>query len=114
MRRMERGFNQSALLARPLAEALGLAYDGRLLRRRRHTRRQALVPRERRAENVRDAFAVGRGRDVQGQGILLVDDVVTTGHTIGECARVLRQAGAREVWVASYARAGMGTAEPEE
>ena len=106
-RRLLRGFNQSHLLARALAEASGRPYDARLLRRRRFTRRQALVPREKRAGNVKGAFAMGRRREADGKGVLLVDDVVTTGETIKECARVLMEAGAREVWIACFARARM-------
>jgi ComF family protein len=113
-RRLTRGFNQSDLLARTLASAQGLSYTPRLLRRLRNTRRQALIPRDRRAENVKGAFAVRDGAQVRDMGILLVDDVVTTGFTIDECARVLRESGAREVWVASFARAGMGRPGDEE
>lgn len=114
-RRLERGFNQSDLLARALARAHGLAYDGRLLQRRRYTKRQALVPRDLRARNVEDAFALRRHASaIAGAGILLVDDVVTSGHTIHECARQFTDAGAREVWVASFARAGMSRTEDEE
>lgn len=107
VRRWTRGFNQSELLAGALAMQSGLPMDRRLLRRKRYTRRQALMARERRQENVAGAFALRRGRDVNGKGILLVDDVVTSGYTINECARVLREAGAREVWVACFARVGM-------
>lgn len=107
-RRILRGFNQSLLLARPLARVGQSTLDPHLLRRVRHTRRQARVPRERRARNVRNAFQVRHPERVRDQGVLLVDDVVTSGETVGECARVLREAGAREVWVACFARAGLG------
>lgn len=113
-RRMARGFNQSLLLARPLAQALTLPLKPEILRRRKYTRRQALLPREKRGENIRGAFGLAAGADVAGLGILLVDDVVTSGATAEECARVLKAGGAREVWVASYARAGMGGPEPED
>ena len=114
VRRLGRGFNQSELLARPLATALDLPLETRLLRRRRFTRRQALVPRDRRAANVHDAFSLAGHRNLSRLGVLLVDDVVTTGHTIDECARVLKEAGAREVWIASFARAGMGRPGEED
>lgn len=113
-RRMGRGFNQSALLARPLAKALRLPMHSGILRRRKYTKRQALLPRDQRGENIRGAFRLSGRADVIGLGILLVDDVVTSGATIEECARVLKAGGAREVWAASYARAGMGGPEPEE
>jgi ComF family protein len=109
-RRFWRGFNQSDLLAEALAEELGLPCRLNLLRRVRHTCRQALLPRERRAENVRGAFALGdvASAGLDGVGVLLVDDVVTTGNTIEACARALLDAGAREAWVACFARAGAG------
>ncbi len=106
LRRARRGFNQSHELARRLAHALALPLKPGLLRRRRYTRPQVRVARERRAENVRGAFVVGRAyRGAPLPGVLLVDDVVTTGATVGECARVLTEAGAAQVWVASFARA---------
>ncbi len=106
-RRIARGFNQSDRLARTLAQALDLPYAPKLLRRVKHTRRQALIPKDRRADNVKGAFRLGKGFEIRDQGVLLIDDVVTSGHTIEECARVLRDGGAREVWVASFARSGM-------
>lgn len=103
-RRLRRGFNQSERLAEALGEATGLPVT-RSLRRRRHTRPQARLSPERRAENVRGAFALARGAEPpEGRGVLLVDDVVTTAHTIEECAKVLVAEGATEVWAACFAR----------
>jgi ComF family protein len=110
-RRFWRGFNQSDLLAEAMAEELGLPCRLELLRRVRYTPRQALLPRERRADNVRGAFALSdnvSAGELSGLGVLLVDDVVTTGSTIDACARALLDAGAREAWVACFARAGAG------
>lgn len=100
-RRMWRGFNQSGLLASELAGACELPFEN-LLRRRKHTKMQAHLPRAKRAENVRGAFAARRGE--MPDGVLLIDDVVTTGSTVIECARTLRGAGVRRVWVACFAR----------
>lgn len=112
-RRAWRGFNQAELLGRSLASAAHLSFQPRLLRRVRHTRMQVRVPAHRRADNVRGAFACA-SRQGQGiPGVLLVDDVVTSGHTVAECARVLRSAGCPEIWVASFARAGSVRAETE-
>ena len=103
-RRAFRGFNQSDILAERLSEHLNLPMKPEMLRRVRHTKRQVRVPREKRADNVRGAFAVDRSLSNPIPGVLLVDDVVTSGHTVGECARVLTGAGAPQVWVASFAR----------
>jgi predicted amidophosphoribosyltransferase len=68
------------------------------LRRTRRTPPQVGQSRDRRAHNIRGAFAMEPRRDVAGKRLVLVDDVRTTGSTLAECARVLREAGAAEVF----------------
>ena len=99
----ERGYNQSWEITRRLASALDATTDARLLLRVRETPPQmALVP-GKRAANVRGAFAVEptRRAELRGRTVTLVDDVMTTGETAGELARVLHAAGAStvQVWV---------------
>ncbi|NIA20996.1 MAG: ComF family protein [Anaerolineaceae bacterium] len=101
-----RGFNQSSLLARALGRRGLEAPQRRVLVRTRDTPPQVGLSMTARRENVRGAFRVRRPGQVKGQRILLVDDVMTTGATAGECARVLRRAGARSVTVAVVAVAG--------
>jgi len=72
--------------------------------RRRRTPSQGKRNAAARERNVRGAFALKPGRPVKGSRILLVDDVFTTGATVGECARILRRAGARQVDVLTLAR----------
>jgi len=96
----ERGFNQSALLAAPVARALGLPLDTRCLCRIRPTRDQASLARAARAANVRGAFAALRVRD----RVLLIDDVQTTGATLASAADALLQAGCSEVRTLALAR----------
>jgi ComF family protein len=95
----ERGFNQSWELAR----RLGPGADARLLLRMRDTPHQVDLPLDRRASNVRDAFAVEplRRAELTGRSVVLVDDVMTTGATAAEMARTLLQAGAScvHLWV---------------
>ena len=107
-KRRERGFNQAELIARA---ALKLnSVQGRLrlcenvLERQRETRSQIGLTSHQRRENMRGAFAVTRAQEVNGQEVLVVDDVYTTGTTASECARVLLRAGATRVWVATVAR----------
>ena len=75
-----------------------------ILQRTRDTHSQIGLTSHQRRENMRGAFAVARAAEVTGRDVLLVDDVYTTGTTATECARVLRRAGARQVWVATVAR----------
>jgi ComF family protein len=92
----ERGFNQSELLARRLSRQSGLPVLTEGLARGRHTQQQAHLDMQGRQENVRDAF-VWCGPTAPPDRVLLLDDVLTTGATIGACAQTLRAAGTREV-----------------
>lgn len=105
----ERGFNQSEELLRTTALPAG---DGALLRLRKTASQVGQHLSERR-QNVAGAFGY-RGPRLDGQRIGLIDDVVTTGATINECARVLLDAGAREVWAVGFARASYNPAADGE
>jgi ComF family protein len=111
-RRRARGFNQSELIARSAAKDLSprLELDSRILVRQRDTISQVGLSREERMENVRGAFQVNAPERVRGRILIVVDDVMTTGTTLSECARVLKQAGAERVWAATVARAFQGAA----
>jgi ComF family protein len=102
-----RGFNQAALLLGHAARGLALEIDRTSLRRVRATAAQSGLRGGQRAGNVASAFAVPRGRRarVAGRRVLCVDDVMTTGATLGACARALLAAGAREIVVFCAARA---------
>lgn len=114
----QRGFNQSELIARAalkLKPAPGrLQLGAGILERRRETQSQIGLSRHQRRENMRGAFAVAKPDELAGRQILLVDDVFTTGTTASECARILRRAGAGEVYVATVARTLKAEAERME
>jgi ComF family protein len=99
----ERGFNQARELARPLCKSLGLRLCGDLVERRRETREQAGLDRKERLKNTRDAFALLA--PLPARHVAIIDDVVTTGSTANEVAKLLRGAGAEwiEVWAAARA-----------
>ena len=93
----ERGFNQVELLFGDWSRQQGLEWDAGTLLRRRPTTPQWELDRTQRRENIKGAFFVNAPATVQDRHILLVDDIVTTGRTLEECAGVLRQAGAESV-----------------
>ena len=100
----EREFNQAERLADRLGAATRIPVNKRLLRRVVLTRTQALLKRPERLANVRHAFAMRDGQRLNGERLVLVDDVFTTGATTGACAQVLAAAGAGEVCVWTVAR----------
>jgi ComF family protein len=102
-RLVERGYNQSALLARALARATGAAFAPRLLARTRYTEQQARLGREARCDNVSRAFAARRSW-TRGR-VILVDDVVTTGATALACIEALQSAASAPIAVVALARA---------
>lgn len=93
----ERGFNQVELLFGDWSRQQGLEWDAGTLLRRRPTTPQWELDRTQRRENIKGAFFVNAPATVQDRSILLVDDIVTTGRTLEECAGVLHQAGAESV-----------------
>ena len=107
MRRRERGYNQAALLAFPLALGLGVPFRGKALARVRETASQVGLGAEARRRNVAGAFAVAQPRAVEGKTVLLVDDVMTTGATLDAAATALKSGGARWVFAVTVARAVM-------
>ena len=99
----KRGFNHSEILARAVAERIGLPYEN-LLIRTRNTPQQARLDGEERRKNLENAFEAVR--PLEGRRILLVDDVYTTGETARECARTLRRAGAANVYFLAFTMGG--------
>src|SRR5437879_8421273 len=100
----ERGFNQAALLAALLSAQTSISFKP-LLQRVRYTTTQTALDRSERIENLHNAFRLRKNADVRGFRVLLIDDVLTTGSTLSECARVLKRAGALSVHAATAARA---------
>lgn len=92
-----RGFNQAELLAQRVAEKYGLTLDSSNLIRTKHKKPQAKLAEAARLKNVKDCFE-WRGSNLKKRNIILIDDVVTTGATVNECAKVLKDSGAGEVW----------------
>ena len=102
IRQKERGYNQSEIFARCIAQGMGLPYKSYLIRRV-NTVSQTKLPYQQRLHNLEGAFSVLDADAVKGKKILLVDDVVTTGTTAKECASVLKSAGAKRVGIGAFA-----------
>lgn len=103
-RQRERGFNQAEMLARILSRDLKLPMR-RALVRTRYTTTQTALDRASRIENLRDAFRLRPEICVQDSRVLLLDDILTTGSTLSECAQVLRKGGAASIFAITAARA---------
>ncbi len=101
----ERGFNQSALLAKELARRLDLKVSYEILVRKKWTEPQTRLNRAQRLKNVRGAFDAPGRESIRNISILLIDDVFTTGETLSECARTLKKKGSAEVHALTVTRA---------
>ncbi len=104
LRMMKRGFNQAYELGSYIGKTLEIPLLAASLRRHRHTEAQSGLSRKQRRKNLRGAF-YWHGDTHPGRHVALIDDVMTTGTTVSECARVLKNAGAKrvDVWVATRA-----------
>lgn len=101
-----RGFNQSEEIAKKLSKELEIPVIADCLIKIKETPAQTELSREERRENIKGAFEIKEKEKVQDKKILLVDDFYTTGATMEEAARILKEAGAKEVWGITLAREG--------
>jgi len=101
----ERGFNQTLILARTLSKDLNIPFSMDSLFKRRHTPPQSGIKAVERKRNVKGAFEVRE--DVARKRVILLDDVMTTGATVRECAKTLAKAGAEEIIVVILARSAL-------
>ena len=100
-----RGFNQSEELAKILSKKLNIPMLLNQLSRKRHSKPQAKMNSQKRKTNISGCFQCDGGY-LDGKNIILIDDVVTSGSTLNECAKVLKEKGAREVWGICVAKGG--------
>jgi len=103
-KKRERGFNQSGLISSALARRLALPHLSGRLKRVQSSSPQSLLPKEDRRSNIAGCFSVKDAAAIKGKRLLLVDDILTTGYTASEAARVLKEAGANSVTVFACAR----------
>ena len=101
----ERGYDQARLLAKATAKTLGMPLTPTLYKQRNTQPQSGTGDAAKRRANITGAYRMKKGADVTGKRVLLIDDIVTTGSTLLECARVLGKAGAEQVVCATVARA---------
>ncbi|HOJ10370.1 MAG TPA: ComF family protein [Clostridiales bacterium] len=99
----KRGYNQSRLISKELSRIMQVPERSELLERIKNTPAQSLLHKNERYLNIKNAFKVTDVLEVKGKSILLIDDVLTTGNTLNECSRVLKEAGAKKVDIAVIA-----------
>lgn len=102
----KRRYNQSALLAKEVAKIIGKKYCLSAMKRIKNTVNQITLKKSLRRQNVKSAFEVDKGHidELKGKKVILIDDVVSTGYTVDECARCLKKVGVIEVYVLCIAR----------
>lgn len=99
----QRGFNQTASMGLHLSKNLDIPLMQNVLKKTKDTLPQTGVTGKERLKNIRNAFSVSRDISIQGLNLLLLDDVITTGATITECAKALKDAGAKDITVIALA-----------
>lgn len=103
LRKAERGYNQAAEIARQLSKHVGIKYNPRIIKRNRFTTSQTKFTLEERNRNIRGAFKFNKQLPIKDKKIILVDDVITTGATVSECARILYKNKVESVFAVSAA-----------
>jgi len=103
VKKAERGYNQSEFIAKGISLETGIDWNKKIIKRKKYTETQTHLSAEERQSNVKDAFIVKDKKSVNGKNLLLVDDVITTGSTISECAHQLLLAGAKNIYATSIA-----------
>ena len=93
----ERGYNQSAIIAKKVAEFTKIKYQKDILIKTKNNLRQSELDVNKRKENVKDAYSTKNIEKIKNKKIILIDDIFTTGATLNECAKILKQSGAQEV-----------------
>lgn len=104
-RKKKRGYNQSELIASKLAKQMkNLKYTSKVLYKKKDTLPQSTLDKEKRIENVKGAYYIKNEQILKNKKVLLIDDIFTTGSTVNECSKILKQAEAKEVGIFTLAK----------
>ena len=102
-KKWQRGYNQSELIARKIAKSLQINFQKNNLLKIRETKKQSTLNKQERITNVINAFKIKDESKLKGKRVILFDDIYTTGNTVNECSRVLKQAGVSEIIILTIA-----------
>lgn len=103
-RKLERGYNQSDLVAKELANFLNLNLESHILLKNKNNKVQSSLDKIEREENVKGVYILKKINNIIDKNVLLVDDIFTTGATLNECSKILKEAGASQVDVFTIAK----------
>lgn len=99
-----RGYNQSELIAKEIAKQMDLSFEKDVLIKQKNTKVQSTLTGKQREENIKGAFAITNSESIKNKKVILIDDIYTTGSTVNECSKVLKQAGTQEICVVTIAK----------
>lgn len=102
-RKLERGYNQTEIIAKQLGKSLGISLEENNLIKVIDTKKQSTLTKTERAENVKNVFAVRKADRIINKNVIIFDDIYTTGNTVNECSKILKKAGAGEIAVITIA-----------
>lgn len=102
-RKHDRGYNQSELIAKELAKNIPNTIYKNILKKTINNQRQSELKKEERLENVKNVYQIQNRQIIENKRIVLFDDIYTTGSTVNECSRVLKENGAKEILVLTLA-----------
>ena len=100
----ERGYNQSLLIAREIAKNENVKLRNNVISKVKNNNTQSKLNKEERAENVKNVYKITNNKEIIDKNILLIDDIFTTGATLNECSKMLKQASAKKVDVLTIAK----------
>ena len=103
LKKAERGYNQAEYIAKGISKRSGIRMQNNVIRRVRYTQTQTTMTLKEREQNITKAFKVKRKKAITGKNLLLVDDVITTGATVKECGKILKDNGAKIIYACSTA-----------
>ena len=103
-REKERGYNQSLLIAKEISGTTKINIDKTCLKKKKNIVAQSTLNKEDRQTNIEGAYIINNNKNIQNKRVLIIDDIYTTGSTVNECSKVLKQAGAKSIGILTIAK----------